>query len=211
MTRGFCVACCWLLAVQAFGITMEDNKSCPALLVVQEEVMDNGQTTTTLQVDDSFFQTDDQRQFFFIGNRSELFTELDRRAKRRRIIQKIVAGSATVAFLAGAVTIHRRNEKVVLKNIEKLVKENKKVTDDRAIYGKNNKIITAMVVSSLVTAISIPFAGDHGWQKHRDKLEQLFDTGQLTSNADSVSDLQEIIKLLEHYLDVTSITNCEIN
>lgn len=191
MIRILLITVSLMLTTQTFGALLPDG-GCPPRIIVQEKTMDDGQTTTTLRVNNSFFETDDQRPFHFDGGRAELFAELDRQAKRKRIIQIIAIGSAG-ALLAGSIVVFGHNN-AIAKNGKKLAEGSAEYKK----YVKRDKIMTGMFVSSIVAGVSAPFIGDHGWRKYQDKLEELFDKGELTAN-----DLA-IIKVLEHYLDATS-------
>ena len=179
MIRGLFIIGCLMSATQALGALLPDG-GCPPRLVVQEETMDDGQITTTLKVNGNFFETEDQRPFRFDGSRAELFVELDKRAKHKRIIRTIAVGSAGV-LLGGSIAFFRLSE-LVEQGSKKAVRE---------------RIMATMFVSSIIAGVSAPFIGDHGWRKYRDELEELFDKGELATSD------RAIIKVLEHYLDAT--------
>lgn len=198
MIRVFCVAISLLVMTQAFGVASPYTvKECPLRLVVElKETIDDGQTITMLKVSGSFFKTDDQQPFRFDGSSAELFADLDKQAKRKRIIQKIAIGSA-ITLLAGSIAVFGSNERMA-KRIAEGGKEMVRGSDEYKKYIRRSKIMAALAVSSIIAGISAPFAGDHGWQKHRDELEELFANGKLTTSD------QTIVKVLEHYLDATN-------
>ena len=191
MIRRLFIMGCLVLMTPAFGALSPDG-GCPPRIVVQEKTMDDGQIITTLEVSGSIFETDEQQPFRFDGSRSELFAELDKRAKHKRFMQIIAIGSAG-ALLAGSIVVFGHNN-AIAKNGKKLVEGSAEYKK----YVKRDKIMTGMFVSSIVAGVSAPFIGDHGWRKYRDKLEELFDKGELTARD------RGIIKVLEHYLDATS-------
>ena len=205
MIRAGCFVVCLILTTKLFGIESLIEPLCS--ISVQEEVTADGQTITMLKVGDSYLLTD-QEPFRFNGSSSELFAELNKKAKRQRIIQKMVAASVVV-LVGGSVLVYRRGVgRVIAKHGNETTKFLNQNPDDKRKYIISSVIMTSLFVSSIATGVSVPFLlGDHGFGKHRDKIKWLLHEGQ--AGFDS-QELQEIKQIFERYLGITSEMDCPV-